>query len=253
MSNLRRHPEDDKARDRDSGARIVADGLEQLSGILSRQGVASVGEPRERIISGDCLDCHPHSFPERLLGARAEPTQDGLDLGKCLLDRRKVGRVRRQEEQLAVMGFQGLANAGGLVDAQIIQHHDLARLQRRRQLLRNVPFEGGGIHRSLNHPGLVQTIRRERCHQRGVLAMVTRHGSGGSVVMRCPAVEPCQGDVGATFVDKDELLGVELGSGLAPGRAGLLVTLAGCQRLFLCVQPSRRMARHIVASLSCWP
>ena len=37
----------------------------------------------------------------------------------------------------------------------------------------------------------------------------------------------------------------------APGGTRLLVALAGCQCLFLCVQPRRRMARHIVASLSC--
>src|SRR5262249_18009502 len=62
-----------------------------------------------------------------------------------------------------------------------------------------------------------------------------------------------QGDVRPAFVDKDELLRVEVGRGLTPGGACLLVALTGCQRLFLCVQPSRRMARHIVASLSCCP
>jgi hypothetical protein len=99
----------------------------------------------------------------------------------------------------------------------------------------------------------VQTIGGERCHQRGVLAVVARYRSGGPVVMRRPAIQPGQGDVRAAFVDKDELLRVELGRGLTPGGACLLVALAGCQCLFLCVQPSRRMARHIVASLSCWP
>ncbi len=59
--------------------------------------------------------------------------------------------------------------------------------------------------------------------------------------------------MGAAFVDKDELGGIELGSCLPPGRARFLVTLTGCQCLFLCVQPRRRTVRHIVASLSCWP
>jgi hypothetical protein len=35
--------------------------------------------------------------------------------------------------------------------------------------------------------------------------------------------------VGAAFVDKDELLGIELGNALPPGRARRLVALAGCQ------------------------
>jgi hypothetical protein len=57
----------------------------------------------------------------------------------------------------------------------------------------------------------------------------------------------------AAFVDKDELLRVELGNRRSPGRARFLVALAGCQGLFLCVQPNRRSARHIVASLSGCP
>ena len=109
------------------------------------------------------------------------------------------------------------------------------------------------VHRPLDQPGLVQPVGGERGHQRGVLAVVARHRAGGALVMRRPAVEPGQGDVRAAFVDKDELLRVELGGGRTPGGARLLVALAGCQCLFFCVQPRRRMARHIVASLSCWP
>jgi hypothetical protein len=67
------------------------------------------------------------------------------------------------------------------------------------------------------------------------------------------AVQACQGGVGAALVDQDELRGVARRDRLAPGRARLLVALAGCQALFVCVQPSRRIARHIVASLSCRP
>ncbi len=50
-----------------------------------------MGEPRGRILLGGRLNCHSHRLPERFLGAGAEPTQDGLDLGKRLLDWRKVG------------------------------------------------------------------------------------------------------------------------------------------------------------------
>ena len=69
--------------------------LEQLSGILSRQGVTSMGKPCRRILVSDRLNCHPHGLPECLLGAGTEPAQNGLDLGERLLDRREVRRVRR--------------------------------------------------------------------------------------------------------------------------------------------------------------
>ena len=129
--------------------------LKQFSIGLSRQGVASMGEPCDRIIWGDGVNRYPHGLPECLPSAGAQSAQDGLDLGECLFDRRKVGRVGRQEEELAVARFQGLANAGRLVDAQIIQHHDLSRSQRRRQLFRDVPHEGSRLHGPLNHPGHV--------------------------------------------------------------------------------------------------
>src|SRR6516225_6477318 len=113
------------ARAAPSGTRGVACGdeprtrgaLEQLSDSWSRQGVTGVGEPRNRIVGSDRLYCHPHGFPERLLGASAQSAQDGLELGKRLFDWRAVGGVGREEEQLAVACFDRLANAGRLVDA----------------------------------------------------------------------------------------------------------------------------------------
>src|SRR5215813_1158157 len=69
--------------------------LQQLSDSWSRQGIASMGEPRDRIIAGDRLDRYPHGLPERLLATSAEPAQNSFDLGECLLDRREIGRVGR--------------------------------------------------------------------------------------------------------------------------------------------------------------
>ncbi len=78
-----------------------------------------MGEPRDRISGRDRLDCRSHGLPERLRGAGAEPSQDGFDLGKRLFDRREVGRIGRQEEQRAVMGFNGLANARALCTLKV--------------------------------------------------------------------------------------------------------------------------------------
>ncbi len=114
----------------------------------------------------------------------------------------------------ASMAWRMLA---GLVGAQIVQHDHLPRPQRRRQLLGDVPGERLRIHGSLDQPGLVQPIGGERGHQRGVLAVVARDRAGGPLVMRRPAIQPGQGDVRAAFVDKDELLWVELGRGRTPG------------------------------------
>ena len=187
-----------------------------------------------------------------LLGAGAQPAQDRFDLGKRLLDRREVGRVGRQEEELAVPRFNRLANTGGLVDAQIIEYHHLSRAQRRANC--------SVMYQTKVSVFMAPRVVQGSCSPSGVSAAtsvvfntrVAWHRSGGSLVMRCPAIEPGQSDGGATFVDKDELLWVQVGRGLTPGFAGFLVPLASCQGLFLCVQPRRRMARYMVASLSCW-
>jgi len=133
-----------------------------------------MGEPGEGILARDGRDRQTDCLPEGLLGAGAEPTQEGLDLGKRLFNRGEIGRVRRQEEQLAVAGFQRLANAGRFVDAQIIQHDHLPRVERWCELLGDVPDKRVRIDGALNHPGHLQASRRERRYQRRVLAVVAR-------------------------------------------------------------------------------
>src|SRR5262245_12659955 len=56
--------------------------LEQLSGSLSRQSVASMGEPRCCIVAGNRLDGEANRFLKRLLGAGSQSTQDGFALGE---------------------------------------------------------------------------------------------------------------------------------------------------------------------------
>ena len=227
--------------------------LEQLSDRLSRKNVPGVGEPRRGVVAGNRLDGEANCFLERLLRARAQAAQDGFDLRERLLNGREVRRIGRQEEQLAAARFNGKANTVGFVGAQIVQHDDLSRSQRRRELLGDIPFKRRSIHCPLDQPGLVHTVGSERGDQREVLAVVARDRSSGPPIMRRPAIHAGQRDIRAAFVDKDELLRVEVSRGRPPGAARLLVAFAGCQCLFLCVQPKRRMARHIVASLSDWP
>src|SRR5262249_2583616 len=66
----------------------------------------------------------------------------------------------------------------------------------------------------------------------GVLAMVARRRPGGSLLLRRPAIESRQRGVGATFVDQDELLGVERGRGRPPGCARLLVAHSTAASVF---------------------
>ena len=188
-----------------------------------------MGKPSRRILRSNRLDGQTDGLLEGLVGAGAEATQDGLELGEGLLDRRQVRGVGRQEEQGAAARRQGLADAGGLVSAQIVEDHHLPGPQPRRQFLADVPRKGLGIHGPLNQPWFVQSVGGKCRHQRGVVAVVARHRAARALVMRRPAIEARQGGVGAAFVDKDELRWIELGDLLAPGGTRCFVALAGCQ------------------------
>ena len=105
--------------------------LEQLSSSFRRQGVTRVGEPRDHIVAGNAFESPVDRVLERFVDAGAQSAQPCLELGERLLDRREVRGVGRQEEQLALTRGQGLADAGGFVGAQIVEHDDLPRPQPR--------------------------------------------------------------------------------------------------------------------------
>src|SRR5262249_62072599 len=85
--------------------------IQQLSSSSIRQGIPRMGEPRGSIVAGNGREDQADRFLERFMGASAQPAQDGLDLGKRLLDRRAVRGVGWQEEQVAAARREGLANA----------------------------------------------------------------------------------------------------------------------------------------------
>ena len=146
-----------------------------------------------------------------------------------LLNGSEVRGVGREEEQLTAARRQGLPNAGGFVDAQVIEHDDLSRSQCWPQLLADVPGKRRCIHRAFNQPRFAQAVGGEGGHQRRILAVVAWYRTGCPLVMRRPTIEPGQGRVGAAFVDKDQLCWVKLGDCRAPRCARFLVALACCQ------------------------
>ena len=62
-----------------------------------------MGEPGGGIFARNGVHGQAHRLHEGLVSAGAQPAQDRLELGERLLDGREVGRVGRQEEQLAAV------------------------------------------------------------------------------------------------------------------------------------------------------
>src|SRR5215212_3532993 len=62
---------------------------------------------------------------DALPGACPHPTQVLLGLGKRLLDRVEVGRIGRQEDQLASCRLNKRSGFGALMHAEVVEDHDL--------------------------------------------------------------------------------------------------------------------------------
>src|SRR5262249_53264819 len=136
--------------------------------------------------------------------------------------------------ELAGAGCKGLAQAGRFVDAPGIQPDALPRLQRWRQVLGDLPATRRRLQGSLQQPGHVHPLGSERRHHRRMSPRGAWHGSGGALVMGCPAVAPGHGARRAALVAKAQLLWIERGDRLAPGVARLLVTHGTAATAFVC-------------------
>src|SRR5436305_5177635 len=87
-------------------------------------------------------------------------------------------------------------------------------------------------------------------NQRGIFASIAWDAAIGSLAFRRAGVERRQTDVGATLVNHDECVRIELLEMCSPGCSCLFVAFCGTQRLFFRVQPTRLMARPIVVGLT---
>ena len=61
--------------------------------------------------------------PRDLDGSLCGCSEQGLELGECVLDGVEVRAVGRQEEQTGTGGFDGLADSGAFVAGQIVHDH----------------------------------------------------------------------------------------------------------------------------------
>ena len=76
-------------------------------------------------------------FPEFVDGPFGSVAEQFLELGERQFDGIQVWRIRRQVAYFGSDRFDRFANSKDLVAGEIVHHHDVARLQDRRQMLLN--------------------------------------------------------------------------------------------------------------------
>jgi hypothetical protein len=130
--------------------------------------------------------------PERINGASCGGAQQGLELGEGLLDRRaaphrrwwsvlgarrEVRTVRRQVEEFGALSLDRGAHALDLVGAKVVQHHDVARAQGRRQRLLDIGEEARAVDRAVEDAGRADAVVAQRGQEGRGLPVAMRHGS----------------------------------------------------------------------------
>lgn len=125
--------------------------------------------------------------------------ESGFPLREESFDGGRVGTIRRPLDQGAAGGF---ADAGEVMAAEIVHHHDVAGCQRRGELLLNVGKEQLAVHRAVDHQRSGQAGRPQRAHEGRRLPMSVRDRRDHVFGLRSPAVQSRHLRVGSRFIEQ---------------------------------------------------
>ncbi len=175
-------------------------------------------------------------LPEGIDGSEGGFSEQGLELGKELLDGIQIGRVRRQIAQLCPCRFNGFAYASHRVTAQVVGNDDIAGLERGTEEIPDVGQERRPLHRAIHHQRSRQAVMAQSSENRGGLPVTVRNGTDAALPLVGPAVAPCHLGAGAGFIKKYQSRGIKLALPRLPFTTCLLYVrsflLAGVQGFF---------------------
>src|SRR5690348_12760139 len=210
-------------------------------------------KPADSILRRNRLQAPSDGLRQHLVRARPHTPQEGFQLREGLFNGRQVGRVGGQPEYLTPLGLNQLAHPFARMRTQVIQDDDLAGLERGSQHLLNIRLKGQGGDGSLQDERRSHAFKREPSNHGRVLAPVAGDRAIHPLSARGPCIEGREGNVRATFVDKDQALDWEERGEVVPRRPISLVPLGGTHLFFFRVQPRRAIARLILAVLTSTP
>ncbi len=132
-------------------------------------------EPAVDVGGGDGPERLGDGGVEHLLAPRADAPEAAFELAEGLLDRRKIGRVGGEKDEVAADRFDIVPNRLPLVGAQGIENHDLPRDQAGAEEVADKDREGVPGDRAVEGQGGLDACRTESRQDRGVLGVVPGH------------------------------------------------------------------------------
>jgi len=133
-----------------------------------------------------------------------------LELGKNLLDRIQIRRIRRKKEELGANCADRRSHCGKFVAAQIVHDHDIAGGQSRDQELLDVGGEDVPIDRTVDHAGSINSVTSQGGKKRHRIPMAERSPGNESAPALRPSSERSHIGFGPSFIEKNQPLGVKL-------------------------------------------
>ena len=186
--------------------------------------------------SGDGLAEPLDRVAGALEGVGGDLAEDRFELGEQLFDRVEIGTVGGKVDKNCTASFDGLSDAGNLVNGDIVHEHDVTAFQGRSENLFDIGLERLAVHCAFEHERRRHTVvaqRGDECHG---LPVAMQHLLDQALSARGAAVEAgdVAGDTG--FIDENEPLGIEPwlppSQGLAVGRDVRPVLLGRVQAFF---------------------
>ncbi len=135
--------------------------------------------------------------------ARARGAQEGFQLRKREFDRIEVGTVRREKPKVGPDAFDGRLHRGLFVHDEVVEHHHIARPQRRDKHLLDVGEKGRIVDRAIEDRGRVQAVQPQGGDNRVRLPVPTRRVIAESQTARASPVAPQEMGRDTRFIEKD--------------------------------------------------
>ena len=235
----------------------VAAKLDLIAVFARLYGIATMGKPALSIRCRHRFPCLSQRDVERLIRARLRTTQSRLELRPTRLNRRQIGRIRRQILNPSPTTDNRFGNARHFMRTQVIHHHHVARPQSRSQDLLDIDAKHIARRRSWNRHQRLETGQRKRPDQRHVPPRVPGHAVADALASGGAPIASRHRQIDPRFIDKRQAL--------ERNRANLAlvvvtrlaypfgVTFGGLDGLFFRVRPRRFRVRQSVAKLRLMP
>ena len=134
-----------------------------------------------------------------------------LDLRPAVLNRREVGRVGRQPQDLRFDRGDYLLDLTGLMNRQIIQEQNIFRAQVRDQHPTDIRIKDHRINRAFKTERGEQATQAQRPDQRHPFAMIARHALVDSPPTRRAPIRSGHRQMKARFVGEDQTAAIQPG------------------------------------------